>query len=445
MPLTVRPRALTTPVSCARRALICILSLVIMLALAPLARADELGLISGPTPFPRSCGVPGTPTLNSTAEPTIAVNPRDRSNVVVSWQQDRFNIDGGALSNLVGVSHDGGRHFHPVRVPGVSRCTGGADERASDPWLSIASDGTVLLASLSFSEMPQNNAIAGPTKLVVSRSHDGGETWSAPVDVQPFDQTYNDREAVVADPGRPKTAYYVFVKRYGAEGESGFEMFSRTTDGGATWSAPAPIYTPPAGMLTDPTLLEVLPDGTLVNVLIVANLSPFLPSPAPKIAWTVIAQRSTDGGASWSGATTIASIDPFPAMDPDTGKVVRAYPVISTTHAANGTTYVAWNDIPSATAGSKVLLAKSSDAGRTWSSPTTIESSPGQAFLPSIAAGRDGTLGVTYDDTRNNRPGQGKLLTDVWFAQSRDGGASWHESHVAGPFDTLTAPESDSS
>jgi len=417
---------------------------LLVLAAPTSAGADDVKLITGPTPFPHSCSVPGTPTLNSAGEPTMAVNPRSPANVIVSWQQDRFNADGGDLSNLVGVSTDSGRHFHTVRVPGISRCTGGADERASDPWLSIGPDGTAYLASLSFSEMPQNTAVAGPTKLVVSRSRDGGETWSAPVDVAPFDQTYNDREAVTADPRRPGTAYFAFVKRYGAEGESGLEFFSRTTDGGSTWSSPAPIYTPPPGMLTDPTLIEVLPDGTLVNFLIVANLSPFLPSPSPRINWTVVAQRSTDGGTSWSGATNIASIDPFPAVDPDTGRVVRAYPVISTAVAGDGSAYVAWNDIPSPTSGSKVMFARSTDSGRSWSTPGVVSRSPGQAFLPSIAVARDGTLGVTYDDTRNTLPGSGKLSTDVWFVRSRDHGASWRESHVSGPFDTLTAPQSDS-
>ena len=421
-----------------------ILSALIILLWAAPAHADLLAELSSATPFASGCGVPGTATLNSTAEPDVVVNPADASNVVVTWQQDRFNADGGALSNVISVSRDGGRSFREVQVPGISRCTGGPDERASDPWLSFGPDGTLYLASLSFSEMPQNSAIAGPTELEVSTSHDGGLQWSAPVYVQPPDNTYNDREAVTADPTPPGTPYFAFVKRYGADGESGFEQFSRTTDGGRTWSSPAPIYTPPPGMLTDPTLIEVLPDGTLVNLLIVANLSPFLPDPTPKIRWDIMAQRSSDGGQSWSGAVKIADIAPFPPIDPDTGKVVRAYPVISAAVAPDGGVYVAWNEIPTPSTGSQVLFARSIDGGRSWSNPGVVHSSPGQAFLPSLAIARDGTLGVTYDDTRNNRPGSNQLTTDMWFSRSRDHGATWSESHVAGPFSTVTAPESDS-
>jgi hypothetical protein len=31
------------------------------------------------------------------------------------------------------------------------------------------------------------------------------------------------------------------------------------------------------------------------------------------------------------------------------------------------------------------------------------------------------------------------VTTDWWFAHSHDSGASWHESHLAGPFDMKTA------
>jgi hypothetical protein len=430
------------PVTRARR--LTTLAVLATLVMVASARADFVSELSSATPFASGCGVTGTPTSNSTAEPHAAVNPRDPRNIVVTWQQDRFNADGGALSNVISVSKDGGRSFREILVPGISRCTGGGDERASDPWLSFGGDGTLYLASLSFSEQPQNQAVAGPTELEVSRSSDGGLTWAAPVYVQPFDNTYNDREAITADPKLPGHAYFAFVKRYGADGESGFEQFASTTDGGRTWSAATPIYTPPAGMLTDPTLIEVLPDGSLVNLLIVANLSPFLPDPAPKVRWDIMAQRSTDQGKTWSGAVKIADIAPFPPIDSDTGKVVRAYPVISSAVAPDGSVYVAWNEIPSATTGSEVLFSRSTDGGRSWAAPGAVHRSPGQAFLPSLAIDPKGTIGVTYDDTRNDRPGSGQLSTDVWFSQSHDQGATWTETHVAGSFATETAPESDS-
>jgi hypothetical protein len=61
------------------------------------------------------------------------------------------------------------------------------------------------------------------------------------------------------------------------------------------------------------------------------------------------------------------------------------------------------------------------------------------AFEPSIAVDSHGTIGVTWYDLRNDRPGDAALTADVWFAYSADRGASWRQAHVAGPTDLRTA------
>jgi len=399
--------------------------------------------VGAPTPFPRGCGVPGEQSRNTEAEPHIAVNPKDARNIVIVYQQDRFAIDGGALSNIVVVTKDGGKTWKHVLVHGLSRCTGGSDERASDPWLSFAGDGTLYLASLSFSEYPQNQVVAGPVEDLVQVSHDGGLTWSSPVYVQPFDLTYNDREAVTADPKRKGYAYYVFVKRYGALGESGFEQFSMTTDGGRTWSIPRPILLNPPLTVADPVVVKVLPDGSLLNVALVANLSPFLPDGVPRVPWFIVAMRSTDAGTTWSLPVVVASMQPAAPVNPDNGEVVRSYNVLSLDVARDGSAYVAWNDIASPT-DSAILVARSTDGGQTWSSPLRAAHVRSQAFLPVLAVDGRGTVGVLYDDFRRDRHGDRALTTDVWFTRSYDHGRTWHEEHVAGSFDMLTASETDS-
>src|SRR5205823_11005001 len=120
------------------------------LALSAAAQAAPavIGLmpISSRTPFPAdACGVPGERSPDTEGEPSLAVNPRDPRNLIAVWQQDRFTIDGGALSDVVGVSKDGGRTWRQVLVPGISRCTGGTDERASDPTVSFGPDGRAYL------------------------------------------------------------------------------------------------------------------------------------------------------------------------------------------------------------------------------------------------------------------------------------------------------------
>src|SRR5947209_13466788 len=71
-------------------------------AAAPV-RVAGVHAISGASPFPGGCGGSGVQTRDSEGEPHVAVNPRDSHNVLAVWQQDRFQVDGGALTNLVAV------------------------------------------------------------------------------------------------------------------------------------------------------------------------------------------------------------------------------------------------------------------------------------------------------------------------------------------------------
>jgi hypothetical protein len=55
---------------------------------------------------------------------------------------------------------------------------------------------------------------------------------------------------------------------------------------------------------------------------------------------------------------------------------------------------------------------------------------------PEYVAGFD----VLDYDNRDDRLGDAARTPDVWFGHSADGGSSWSQTHVAGPFDFRTAP-----
>lgn len=426
------------------RALALALTALALTAPAALAaRISDLQPLSGESPFkPGGCGVPGTPTFDSEAEPSFAVNPKDPSNAIAVWQQDRFAVDGGALSNIVSVTKDGGRTWKPVLVPGISRCTGGPDERTSDPWVSIGPDGTAYLATLTFTDNPVLAAggLAGPTNQVVSRSTDGGLTWSAPTTVV-ANGHYNDREAITADPHKPGVAYESFVDRLGAFGETGVNEFARTTDSGQTFSAPQSNYLAPPLNLPDPTVITVQPNGTLIDAFMLANATAVVSG--PKIPFKIMSMRSTDGGATWSQPLTLGQVPPAQPEDSSTNTEVRAFPLVSAATAPDGTAYIVWNDIQPDDK-SQILIASSTDDGQTYSAPRVVKAVNAQAFIPSVAVDRSGTVGVMWDDFRNDRPGDKELTTDVWFASSTDGGRSFDESHVAGPFDATAASSTSS-
>jgi hypothetical protein len=149
---------------------------------APAADAQSTAPVSSTTPWPNGCGVTGQQTPSSEAEPWIAADPRDPSRVVVVYQQDRFPVDGGSLGNLAAVSTDGGSSFSTVKFDGLTKCTGGVHERASDPWVSFGADGTAYAAHLTFDENQAlgTAGLGGPTQLASTTSTDGGLPWSAP-------------------------------------------------------------------------------------------------------------------------------------------------------------------------------------------------------------------------------------------------------------------------
>jgi hypothetical protein len=130
---------------------------------------------------------------------------------------------------------------------------------------------------------------------------------------------------------------------------------------------------------------------------------------------------------------------PIPdVVDPETGLALPSPGFPSAAVAPDGSVYVAFEDSRSPTSGA-VGVASSRDGGRTWTS-TTLPGVTAFAFEPAIAVDAHGTVGVTWYDLRNDRPGDDALSADVWFANSQDRGRSWRQTHVAGPTNLRTAP-----
>lgn len=417
---------------------------------------DDAVLVSGTSPF-LACTAgqseAGVVYDNTEVEPQVAVNPTNQDNVVGNFQQDRWS-DGGARALVAARSFDGGASW-TRNFAAFSQCSGNpAYPRTTDPWVSYDAGGRLYQIALSI-----DSAELGLSAVLASTSIDDGASWSTPRTIQRDDNpvNFNDKESVTGDWTRPNTAYAVWIRgaipgdgrsERGLERSFAFRgqpMFSRTIDGGQTWSAPISM-TGNQNVYGQGNQIAVMPDGTLVNVFaILFKGSGIQPSQANQVFMAVT--RSTDGGRSWHKIEKIAPIRTALLTDPDNpnptslNETVRAddyLPDIAVDHAT-GEIYVVWSD-GLGTNVNNVVITKSIDGGRSWSVPKAIDQAPGpHAFNQTVQVAGDGTVAVLYYDFRNNTSAPG-LPTDVWLTRSTDGGSNWEEQHVTGPFDMKLAP-----
>jgi len=132
---------LTAGLAVAASGLVCAGSLSAAVASPGPGAGGHLRVVSGPSPFAGGC--PGaaldeTRIAGDEIEPAIAVNPAHPQNLIGTWQQDLGML---ARSDLIGWSHDGGKTWRRSQIPGLTACTGGTADAATDPWISVGPDG----------------------------------------------------------------------------------------------------------------------------------------------------------------------------------------------------------------------------------------------------------------------------------------------------------------
>ena len=453
-----------------------VVGLVLVLTLglvgpAAAATIAPLTQVSGPSPY-ASCvnaGEPGTNYINAEVEPFVAVNPANPKNIVGVWQQDRWN-NGGAHVLAAGFSFNGGKSWGETTLP-FSTCapnaildpfTGAPYGRASDPWVSIGPDGTAYTVAL----LATNNTISGmnDTGVATVTSSDGGRTWGnqrliksdqGTSPIFEVTQFFNDKESITADPIHGGTAYVVWDRLQGpsqspdaalrSHAFRGPTWFSKTTDGGKTWTGTRAIFDPGQN------------SQTIGNQIVVNNQTGvlydffelFQTTGSPKFTprgLSVGFISSPDGGSTWSNPTIISDQQTVNDFAPNTGALLRTGAGLPSAaiDPSNGSLYVVWEDARF-TGGTvnQVVISRSTDGGMTWSSPA-VASNPNSkpAFTPTVAVNAAGTVGVTYYDFRNPDGVTTGQPTDYWFTSSTNGGASFGGETRITPnsFDMLNAP-----
>jgi len=377
--------------------------------------------------------VPLTTTItdsftNSTSQHQTAVEPDTFSfgnTIVVASQVGRF-FDGGGSDIGYSTSTDGGSTWTQGTLPGITThsAVAGTFDRVSDPSVAFDAKHNVWLIS----SVPLTASTSVPD-VFVSRSTDGGLTFGNPVSVTNGSIAGGDLDKNwTACDDTPSSPFYGNCYTTFDNFADGDRLYvSTSTDGGSTWGVPQQTANGATGLGGQPV---VQPDGTVIIPAANGNES------------SIIAFRSTNGGASWGSSVLVSGV----ASHTDPGNL-RSGPLPSAEIDGAGKVYVVWEDcrFRRGCKNNDIVMSTSTD-GLTWSAVTRVPidavTSTVDHFIPGIGvdratSGATAKLGLTYYFYRNSPCGSKRqpCSLEVGFIESDDGGATW-SSHtdVAGPF-----------
>jgi len=356
--------------------------------------------------------------LDSTFTPQTAVD--SNGNIFVVWEDDTSTN----ANILFSRSSDGGATFSaPINISHSKLFPFG-------PRIAVDSSGGI--------NVVWNDNSPGNLEIMFARSIDGGLTFSAPVNVSHDASTSSSPQVAVDSTGN------IFVVWENDSGVLGI-LFSRSVDGGVTFSAPAMISTNTTGSVSPQ--MAVGPNGNVylgweddfssgsdisfsrsldhgqtfsppaslphgvgnstgvqLNVDAAGNVNAAWSNDSPGNS-DIFFSRSTNGGLNFSAPLNISKTPGF-----SSNALLAA--------DAAGNISVIWTDnVPPATA-MDIFYARSSNGGTSFSSPINISNNSGFSADPSLAVDSAGNINVAWDDTT---PGK----DDIFFSRSTDSGATF--------------------
>lgn len=336
-------------------------------------------------------------------EVTIALNPSEPQYLAA-----------GSNLNYAYRSSDGGRTWLQQKVTSSFGVWG-------DPVMLFDKNGNLYFVHLS-----------NPTdgywidRIVIQKSTDNGATFNDGTHTGVIEPHNQDKAWIAVD--LTNSAYrnnlYVTWTEFDSYGSSASEdssriLFSKSTDFAETWSEPKQINDVNGNCIdSDETVEGAVPAVGTNGEIYVAWSGPL----------GIMFDKSLDGGETW-GRDIFVAEQPG-GWDYNVSGIYRAngLPITACDTSSNspyrGTVYVLWTDTRNGETDPDVFLAKSTDAGESWSDAIRVnnDNSGRPQFFAWLAIDQtNGNLYASFYDRRNTA----EDYTEYWLARSSDGGETW--------------------
>ncbi|HZT61307.1 MAG TPA: MBG domain-containing protein [Pyrinomonadaceae bacterium] len=377
-----------------------------------------------------SSGVEGYQGENS-----ISINPNNPQQMIAhsntffrdTTAQCQSPTGGAALTfgtmALFGSS-DGGQTWKYNCAPWHTAVTGGVTSAnayfGSDPALAWDANGNAYACYMLIS---QNSSGSSGASIVVAKSTDVGQSWqqlgSPVVNRIGVTTSLDDKEMMAIDTTSGQ-AHSFPGRIYVIWDEGNAERIAHSDDG-TTWTT----VTPTGNTTSIGGNLVIGPDGTVYAIWTHYNVE------------TIVFSKSTDGGTTWTTPAVIATLalQSFgtnnlpPAQDT---RGINGFGAIDVDKNPNspffGNLYVSFTDFPSGvTTGADLnaYLIRSTNGGTTWGTRVKVndDNFGASQFFPWVAVDQsDGTVNMSWIDSRIDPLNR---KTQAVYARSSDGGQSF--------------------
>ncbi|GAB4329704.1 MAG: hypothetical protein Kow0037_04880 [Calditrichia bacterium] len=342
-------------------------------------------------------------------EVCITINPQNPLQLAV-----------GANINYYFISEDGGLNWNTHILYSSFGVWG-------DPCLVFSPDGSLFYGHLSNPPGP-----GWLDQIVVQKSTNLGASWNDGAEIGFNNFRDQDKEWIGIDtnPGSPyyQNMYIAWTEfdEYGSNNpqDSTRIRFSRSIDGGLTWSLATTISDRGGDCLDDDNTVEgavpaVGPNGEIY------------------LSWSgplgIVFDKSLDGGLTFGNDKVVGP--QVAGWGQNVEGIYRCNGLpITLCDVSNspyrGTIYIVFADQVNSPLDTDVFLYKSTDGGESWSGRIRVnaDSSGRHQFFPwATIDPATGALYVVYYDRRNTSGWD----TEVWMARSLDGGETFQEFRVS--------------